>query len=168
MASGPAQLWLPASSMLAGNADRDRAVDVLRAGFVEGRLTQEEFTERVARAYKSRTYGELGELTADLPAGPFPPSAQLASTGPALARHDSARHDSARHDTARHDSARHDGGLLSPSPAGLALTALVVFALAAFITAVAVLMNVHGQPVDVPLPRIHLEPFVQYKHHHLG
>jgi hypothetical protein len=61
---------------LAANADRDRAIDVLKAAFTEGRLTKAEYDDRVARVYASRTYGELGPLIADLPAGPL--------TGPAL------------------------------------------------------------------------------------
>jgi uncharacterized membrane protein len=36
--------------MLASHADRERTVDVLRAGFAEGRLQQAEFDRRVARA----------------------------------------------------------------------------------------------------------------------
>jgi len=58
--------------MRAASADRERAVDVLKAGFTEGRLTQEEYNERAGRAYAARTYGELTALTADLPAGPVP------------------------------------------------------------------------------------------------
>ena len=58
--------------MRAASADRERAVDVLKAGFTEGRLTQEEYNERVGRAYAARTYGELTALTADLPAGAVP------------------------------------------------------------------------------------------------
>ena len=57
---------------LAANADRERAVGVLRAGFTEGRLTQEELDDRVAQAYAARTYGQLWALTADLPAGALP------------------------------------------------------------------------------------------------
>lgn len=59
-------------AMRAGSADRERAVDVLKAGFAEGRLTQDEYNERMGRAYAARTYGELAALTADLPAGPWP------------------------------------------------------------------------------------------------
>jgi hypothetical protein len=60
------------SSMRAASADRERAVDVLKAGFTEGRLTQDEYNDRMGRAYASRTYGELTTLTADLPAGAMP------------------------------------------------------------------------------------------------
>ena len=59
-------------SMLAASADRERAVDVLKAGFAEGRLTQDEYNDRMERAYAARTYGELAALTADLPAGALP------------------------------------------------------------------------------------------------
>ena len=58
--------------MRAASADRERAVDVLKAGFAEGRLTQEEYNDRMGRAYAARTYGELTALTADLPAGAMP------------------------------------------------------------------------------------------------
>lgn len=58
--------------MLASAADRERAVDVLRAGFGEGRLQQDEFERRVARAYQARTLGDLQLLVADLPQGPVP------------------------------------------------------------------------------------------------
>jgi Domain of unknown function (DUF1707)/Domain of unknown function (DUF4190) len=60
------------SSMRASSADRERAVDVLKAGFAEGRLTQDEYNDRMGRAYAARTYGELAALTADLPVGPVP------------------------------------------------------------------------------------------------
>ena len=60
------------ASMRAASADRERAVDVLKAGFAEGRLTQDEYNDRMGRAYAARTYGELAALTADLPAGALP------------------------------------------------------------------------------------------------
>jgi hypothetical protein len=60
------------SSMRAASADRERAVDVLKAGFTEGRLTQDEYNDRMGRAYSAKTYGELAALTADLPAGVMP------------------------------------------------------------------------------------------------
>ena len=60
------------TSMRASSADRERAVDVLKAGFAEGRLTQDEYNDRMGRAYAARTYGDLAMLTADLPAGAGP------------------------------------------------------------------------------------------------
>jgi Domain of unknown function (DUF1707) len=109
-------------SWLAATADRERTVGVLRAGFTEGRLTQDELDERVARAYASRTYGELWELTADLPAGPLPvnpyPSGRTVMT---------------------------PGGVPArawSSAAALIITALVIFTLAAMVTAI---ITAHAQ-----------------------
>ncbi|MFE0249552.1 DUF1707 and DUF4190 domain-containing protein [Streptomyces sp. NPDC059010] len=86
--SGPPQPWQGgaapqpwsgpgAPAMLASHADRERAVDVLRAGFGEGRLEQPEFEKRVAQAYAARTVGELALLVADLPQGPVPQPAPV-------------------------------------------------------------------------------------------
>jgi len=50
-------------------ADREQAVDVLQAAFVQGRLTKDEFELRVGQALASRTYADLAALTADIPAG---------------------------------------------------------------------------------------------------
>lgn len=58
--------------MRASHADRERAVDVLKAGFAEGRLSQSEYEQRVARAYEALTYADLHLLVGDLPQGPVP------------------------------------------------------------------------------------------------
>jgi hypothetical protein len=58
--------------MRAATADRERTVDVLKAAFAEGRLTQDEFEQRTGQAFSARTYAELAALTADLPAGAPP------------------------------------------------------------------------------------------------
>jgi hypothetical protein len=55
--------------MLAATADRERALDVLKAGFAEGRLTREEHEARAGGVQSARTYGELAALTGDLPGG---------------------------------------------------------------------------------------------------
>ncbi len=55
----------------ASTADRDRTVEVLKASFVEGRLTRNEFDQRLGQAFVSRFFAELMALIADLPAGPF-------------------------------------------------------------------------------------------------
>ena len=49
------------------DADRDRAASLLREHHAEGRLTAEEFHERLDRALAATTRGELDELLADLP-----------------------------------------------------------------------------------------------------
>lgn len=59
-------------SMLAATADRERTVDVLKAAFIEGRLSQEEFDARSAQVMAARTYADLAAIVADLPAGPVP------------------------------------------------------------------------------------------------
>jgi len=54
----------------ASHADREQAIEVLKAAFVQGRLTKGEFDARVGQGFASRTYAELAAVTADLPAGP--------------------------------------------------------------------------------------------------
>jgi hypothetical protein len=68
-------------AMLAGDADRERAIDVLKAGFAEGRLTKDEHDERVARVHAARTYGELAPLVGDLPTGPLGGATHLPAAG---------------------------------------------------------------------------------------
>ena len=51
----------------ASHADRERVLDVLKAAFVQGRLTRDELDERLAQALASRTYADLAAVTADLP-----------------------------------------------------------------------------------------------------
>ncbi|HUA07176.1 MAG TPA: DUF1707 domain-containing protein [Solirubrobacteraceae bacterium] len=48
--------------------ERERSIVLLRDAVVSGRLTLEEFSERVGRAQVARTDHELTALTADLPA----------------------------------------------------------------------------------------------------
>ncbi|MGN6172999.1 MAG: DUF1707 SHOCT-like domain-containing protein [Streptosporangiaceae bacterium] len=59
-------------NLRASDADRERVVAVLAEATADGRLTLDEHTERVHRAYRARTLGELARLTEDLAA----PSAQ--------------------------------------------------------------------------------------------
>ncbi|OLT11528.1 hypothetical protein BJF78_04490 [Pseudonocardia sp. CNS-139] len=56
--------------MRAGDADREAMLERLRTAHAEGRLDAVEFEERVTAALAARTYGELAELSADLPGGP--------------------------------------------------------------------------------------------------
>ncbi|WP_083999718.1 DUF1707 SHOCT-like domain-containing protein [Actinomadura kijaniata] len=50
----------------ASDADRERVVAALGDALADGRLTMEEHSERVSRAYAARTLGELTGLTGDL------------------------------------------------------------------------------------------------------
>jgi hypothetical protein len=59
MAAGP--------EMRASDGDRDKIASVLREHYAQGRLTTEEFDERLEQLYTSKTYGELAVLTSDLP-----------------------------------------------------------------------------------------------------
>jgi hypothetical protein len=166
VAYGPVQAYPPVvpagtapavnPAWLAATADRERAVGVLRAGFAEGRLTQDELTDRVARAYAARTYGELWTLTADLPSGPLP--VPHAFYGPRATQWQGGYDPNAQE--------------ISPptawrSNAALVLTALVIFALAAIVT---LIVSAHGQSTVVypgqfqengaPAGSVQLEPAI--------
>jgi len=52
----------------ASDADRDRTAALLREHHAAGRLTADEFQERLDKVYKAKTLGELDDLLADLPA----------------------------------------------------------------------------------------------------
>jgi Domain of unknown function (DUF1707) len=55
------------STVRASDADREHVAERLRHAAGEGRLLAEELEERLARALRARTYGELDPLVADLP-----------------------------------------------------------------------------------------------------
>jgi hypothetical protein len=56
--------------MRASHADREQVIDALKTAFVQGRLAKDELDLRVGQVLASRTYADLGALTADIPAGP--------------------------------------------------------------------------------------------------
>jgi Domain of unknown function (DUF1707) len=66
------------------HADREQVIDVLKAAFVQGRLTKDEFDLRVGQVLASRTYADLAALTAGIPAGaavqPLRPATQALGT----------------------------------------------------------------------------------------
>lgn len=53
--------------MRASDAERERIAEALRVAVAEGRLTMEEFDERLDAAYRARTHAELEPLVRDLP-----------------------------------------------------------------------------------------------------
>lgn len=57
----------------ASDEQRERAAQQLRDHFAAGRLSEDEFTERVQSAYSARTEAQLRELLADLPRLPASP-----------------------------------------------------------------------------------------------
>ena len=77
------------ATIRACDADRDRTVSALGEGMAAGRLTAEEFHQRLDLAYAAKTLGELDRLVADLPAADLGqlPSAALdrPAAGPLLA-----------------------------------------------------------------------------------
>src|SRR5690242_20709728 len=72
--SGPEE-QLARNRLRASHADREQVIGLLKAAFVHGRLTKEEFDGRVDRALAARTYAELTRLTDDLPVLPLLPVA---------------------------------------------------------------------------------------------
>ncbi len=68
------------SGTLASDAERERAADRLRTAAGEGRLTTDELSERLGRAYAARTHAELEEVLAGLPALAVPAQRQRART----------------------------------------------------------------------------------------
>ena len=154
MAYGPGQAYppvVPASTApavnpawLAASADRERAVGVLRAGFAEGRLTQDELTDRVAMAYAARTYRELWALTADLPSGPLPVPPGSYYDGLPWHGFDPNIQDISHPRPVR-------------SNAALVGTALVIFLLAALVTLV---LFSHGGAASVPGGQFQQQPAV--------
>lgn len=148
MAYGPGQAYLPYPGMnpawLAGNADRERTIGVLRAGFTEGRLTQDELGDRIARAYAARTYRDLWTLTADLPTGPLPYPAGVAAVpwepgSPAV-------------------PPGAEPAASWQSAAALVITALIIFTLAALVTAIA---TAHAQPLPLQQTQLQQAPGFQ-------
>jgi hypothetical protein len=129
-------------SWLASSADRERTVGVLRAGFTEGRLTQDELNDRVAQAYAARTYGQLWALTADLPTGALPYPQFLPGPGALVPQE----------------------GAGAPShwkpAAALIITALVIFTLAALITAI-ITAHTQGVIYQGGFQQANLTPFIQ-------
>lgn len=73
----------------ASDHDREQVTETLREAAGDGRITLEELAERVDRAYRARTLGELEHLVADLrrpasgppPAAPEPAGLRLRSRG---------------------------------------------------------------------------------------
>ena len=59
---------MPDPHLRAADSDREAVATDLGQHMADGRLTLAEYDERVARAWAARTYGDLAQLTTDLPA----------------------------------------------------------------------------------------------------
>jgi hypothetical protein len=55
----------------ASDQERESVVGVLRDAFTDGRLTLDEFEERMTAAYAAKTWTDLRQLTGDLPVEPL-------------------------------------------------------------------------------------------------
>jgi len=72
----------PAAGIRASDAERDATLERLSAATGDGRLTLEEFSQRMDRATTAKTRTELDHLVADLPTGPGPAGGAVAGRGP--------------------------------------------------------------------------------------
>lgn len=72
----------PAAGIRASDAERDATVQRLSAATGDGRLTLEEFSQRMDRATAAKTRSELDRLVADLPTDVGAASSAVAERGP--------------------------------------------------------------------------------------
>jgi hypothetical protein len=84
--ANPALPTMGGPAMRVSDADRDATAGLLNAAFAEGRLTVDEHGPRLEAAYAARTWQQLHQLTADLPAPPAAakPMAPARFTAPPL------------------------------------------------------------------------------------
>jgi hypothetical protein len=70
-------------NLRAADADRDRVAAALREHLAAGRLTTDEFEDRLDRTYAAKTLGDLAAVTADLPSADLEqlPGDPVAGTG---------------------------------------------------------------------------------------
>jgi hypothetical protein len=67
-------------SMRASDTDRDRVVELLNMAYGEGRLSRDEYDGRLEAALSARTYGDLDQIVADLPAAQAAQATRVAKT----------------------------------------------------------------------------------------
>jgi hypothetical protein len=66
--SAEADEMIDQQEMRASDRDRQQVVERLRGALEDGRLTMDEYVDRMEAAYQAATYGDLAPLCADLPA----------------------------------------------------------------------------------------------------
>jgi hypothetical protein len=72
----------------ASHADREHVIDTLKAAYVHGLVTKDEFDARISQTFAARTHAELALVTADIPAGlaaASPPRGPVSAMGDAPA-----------------------------------------------------------------------------------
>jgi hypothetical protein len=71
-----------------GDADRDRVAEFLNTAYVDGRLSRDEYDDRLHNALAARTFSDLDQLTTDLPGTQAlrvrPPAPTLVAPPPAM------------------------------------------------------------------------------------
>jgi len=70
----------------ASDADRERVIDALKVAFMQDRLTKGELARRAGQALESRTYADLANATAGIPAEPTATASPRQAVSPACAR----------------------------------------------------------------------------------
>lgn len=75
------------SGVRIGDAERERVATGLREHYAHGRLTLEEFQQRLDAVFAAKTDTDLAKITADLPhtdpyAAPWPPSQPFSTAAP--------------------------------------------------------------------------------------
>jgi hypothetical protein len=74
---------VPRDQMRAADGDRERTEARLREALEEGRLTLDEFDQRLVEIHAARTFGDLDRIVADLPGPAAPERSQMVPTRPA-------------------------------------------------------------------------------------
>jgi len=86
VATGGSQEAAEPGRLRASDADREQALDLLKAAFTEGLLTRDELVARAGSALTARTYADLAGVTAGIPAGVAAGVAAASPRAPAPAR----------------------------------------------------------------------------------
>ena len=148
MTTGPA---VPPRGLRASHVDREQAISALKAAFVHGRLTGDEFDARVGQALAARTHAELAAITADIPVGPMGVQPVRRPNQPALSvKSGVCVTVSAAMLAAVLWAAAWSAGSATASAAALAVTGVVIFTL--FVTGYQVRESRHHGRSARPLP----------------
>lgn len=110
----------PGPDLRVGDAERDATAERLRESYAQGRLTLDEFNERLSAALAATTERDLSRLTSDLPAAA--PSAPLPHSV----------HAGGRQRSGYQGGRRAHGPHFPPVFAVLALAWLLIYALPSF------------------------------------
>jgi uncharacterized membrane protein len=109
-----------------GDADREASAVSLREHYAQGRLSLEEFNQRLDAIFAATTQGQLDHITRDLPHVP-PPSVPLPVTSSALPPGGGGRRDSGGYGSRAHSGPRL--GMVSGLTVMLAIWLVVVVTL---------------------------------------